>query len=131
MEILSSEVVLYLYKQTIRFYLKYYFHAWAGAPIFHFEILNFWYCFFWTLGSSTCLVYYRGITLDEVISLIVPLSNSHESFTHYSNRLHDFSVTILTCYKRAISVISFPIQLHPEIHSVNAFHKFWPNRIYV
>ena len=40
MNFLSPEVALYLYKSTIRSYMEYYCHVWAGAPSNYLELLD-------------------------------------------------------------------------------------------
>ena len=62
-------------------------------------------CFSWNLGSSSkCgqlksfLYYYFGRCSSKLAQL-VPLPFSWGRSTDYSNRLHDFSVTIPRCYK--------------------------------
>ena len=40
MKFLSPEVALYLYKPTIRPYMEYSCHAWAGAPSCYLELLD-------------------------------------------------------------------------------------------
>ena len=40
MKFLSPEVALYLYKSTIRPYVEYCCHFWAGTPIYYLELLD-------------------------------------------------------------------------------------------
>ena len=40
MKFLSSEVALYIYKSTIRPYMEYCCHVWAGAPSCYLELLD-------------------------------------------------------------------------------------------
>ena len=40
MKFLSPEVALYLYKSTIRPYMEYSCHFWAGTPIYYLELLD-------------------------------------------------------------------------------------------
>ena len=40
MKFLSPEVALYLYKSTVRPYMEYCCHAWAGAPSYYLELLD-------------------------------------------------------------------------------------------
>ena len=40
MKFLSPEVALYLYKSTIRPYMEYCCHFWAGTPIYYLELLH-------------------------------------------------------------------------------------------
>ena len=74
-------------------------------------------CFFtcsfsWTLGSlskfswlKSFFRYYFGRCSSELAQL-VPLPFSRERSTRYSDRLHDFSITIPRCYKN-VDVNSF------------------------
>ena len=51
--------------------------------------------------------YYLGICSSELAEL-VPLTLYRRSSTHYSDRLHDFSVTIPRCYKDVYINSFFP-----------------------
>ena len=76
--------------------------------------------------------HYFGRCSSELAQL-VPLPYSRGSFTHYSDRLHDFSVTIPRCYKDVdVNVNSFfprtarlwnslPIECFPLIYDLNGF----------
>ena len=117
MKFLSPEVALYLYKSIIRPCMEYYCHVWAGAPRCYLESLDKLQKRIWrTVGptlahhlnvASWSLFYrfYFGICSSELAQL-VPLPFSRERSTRYSDRLHDFSVTIRRCYKD-INVNSF------------------------
>ena len=99
-----------------------------------------WYftcCFSWTLGSlSKCgswslfYRYYFGRCSSELAQL-VPLPFSWGRSTCYSDRLHDFSVTIHRCYKD-VYVNSFfprtvrhwnslPIEYFPLAYNISGF----------
>ena len=74
---------------------------------------SFTCCFPWTLGSSlkcgllkSFLIYF-GRCYSELAQL-VPLPFSQGRSTRYSDRLHDFSVTILRCYKDVYVNTFFP-----------------------
>ena len=129
MKVLSSEVALYLYKSTICPYMEYCFHVWAGAPWHYLELLevnmqvgicleknmqdchSFTCCFSQTRGSSTKCVcslslfcrYYFGRCSSELAQL-VPLPFSRGRSTFYSDRLHDFSVSIPRCYRDVVDL---------------------------
>ena len=116
MKSLSPEVSLYLYKSTIPPCMQY-CHVWAGAPSCYLEFLD-------KLQKQICRIvgpalaasleplarcgnvaslslfyrYYFGRCSSELAQL-VPLPLSRGRSTRYSNRLHDFSVTIPRCYK--------------------------------
>ena len=115
MKFLSSEGVVYLCKSTIRPCMEYCRHVWAGAPSCYLELLDNlekWICR--TVGPqlSTSLEplvhrrhlaslslfyrYYFGRCSFEQAQL-VPLPFSRGRPTRYSDRLHDFSVTIPRC----------------------------------
>ncbi len=126
MKFLSPEVALYLYKSTIQPCMEYCCHVWAGAPSCYFELLD-------KLQKRICrnvgpalaasieplahrrnvaslslfYRYYFGIYSSELAQL-VPLSYSRGISTRYSDRLHDFSVTIPRCYKDAYVNSFFP-----------------------
>ena len=116
MKFVSPEVALYLYKSTIRPCMEYCCHVWAGAPSCYLELLDKLQkrtC--WTASSSlaTSLVplahcwnvaslsifyrYYFGGCSSEQAQLVL-LPYSWGRCTRYSNRLHDFSVTIPRCH---------------------------------
>ena len=64
----------------------------------------------WTLLSSSKSLFYRyyfGRCSSELAEL-VPLPYSRGRSTRYSDRLHDFSVTIPRCYKDAYANSFFP-----------------------
>ena len=126
MKFLSPEVALYLYKSTIRPCTEYCCHVWAGAPICYLELLD-------KLQKQVCRIagpsladcleplahrrnvtslslfyrYYLGRCSSELTQL-VPLPFSRGRSTRYSDRLHDFSVTIPRCYKDVYVNILFP-----------------------
>ena len=117
MKFLSPEVALYLYKSTIRPCMEYCCHIWAGAPGCYLGLLDkLQKQICRTIGPSlaACLEplahhrnvaslslfyrYYFGRCSSELAQL-VPLPFFHGRITCYSDRLHDFSVTIPRCYK--------------------------------
>ena len=106
--------------------MEYCFHAWAGAPSCYLELLD-------KLQERICRIvgpslaaslesladhqnvaslslfyrYYFGRCSSELVQL-VPLLFSQGRSTRYSDRLHDFSVTIPRCYKDVYVYIFFP-----------------------
>ena len=149
MKFLSPEVALYLYKSTIWRRMKYYCHVWAGAPSCYLKLLDKlqkWICR--TVGPSLAASfeplahrrnvaslslfyrYYFGRCSSELAQL-VPLPYSRGRSTRYSDRLHDFSVTIPRCYED-VYVNSFfphtarlwnslPIQCFPLTYDLSGF----------
>ena len=122
----SPEVALYLYKSTIWPCMEYCCHVWAGAPSCYLELLDKlqkWICR--TVGPSLAASleplahrrnvaslslfyrYYFGRCSSELAEL-VPLPYSRGRSTRYSDKLHDFSVTIPRCYKDVYVKSSFP-----------------------
>ena len=123
---LSAEVAPYLYKSTIRPCMEYCCHVWAGAPSCYLELLD-------KLQKQTCRTvghslaasleplahrqtvpslslfyrYYFGRCSSQLDQL-VPLPYSRGRSTCYSDRLHDFSVTIPRCYKDVYVNSFFP-----------------------
>ena len=109
MKFLSPEVGLYYYKSTIHPYMEYCCHVWAGAPSCYWELLDklqkrICRAVGPLLAASLALLahhrnvaclslssrYYFGRCSSEVAQL-VPLPFSPGRFTHYFDRLHDFS----------------------------------------
>ena len=126
MKFLSPEVALYLYKYTLGPCMKYICHVWAGAPSCYLELLDElqkWICktvcpslaaslqplahcqnvATWSLFCR----YYFGSCFLELAEL-VPLCYSWGRSTCFSDRLHDFSVTILRYYKDVYVNSLFP-----------------------
>ena len=149
MKFLSPEVALYLYKSTIRPRMEYCCHVWVGALSCYLKMLD-------KLLKRTCRTvgpslaasleplahrqnvaslslfyrYYFGRCSFELAQL-VPLPFSPGRSTRYSDRLHDFSVTIPRCYKH-VYVNSFfprtarlwnslPIECFPLTYNLNGF----------
>ena len=123
---LSPEVALYLYKSTIRPCMEYCCHVWAGAPSCYLELLDkLQKRICRTIGPSlaasleplahrrnvaSLTLFYRydfGRCSSELAQL-VPLPYSPGRSTRYSDRLHDFSVTISRCYKDVYVNSFFP-----------------------
>ena len=126
MKFLSPEVALYLCKCTIRSFMEYYCHVWAGAPSCYLEVLDkLQKRICRTVGPSLAAFleplahrrnvaslslfyrYYFGRCSSELAEL-VPLPYSRGRSTRYSDRLHDFSVTIPRCYKDVYVNSFFP-----------------------
>ena len=90
------------------------------------------HCLSWTLGSSLSFglsLFYRycfGRYSSELAQLVsFPYSRGRS--TRYSDGLHDFSVTILRCYKDVLCQQFFwlwnslPIEYFPLIYDLNHF----------
>ena len=119
MKLLSPEVALYLYKSTIRPCMEYCCHVWAGAPTCYLELCD-------KLQKRICRItgpslaasleplahrrnvtslslsyrYYFGRCSSEIVQLVL-LPFSRGRSTRYSDRLHDFCITIPRCYRDA------------------------------
>ena len=155
MKFLSPEVALYLYKSTICPCMDYCCHVWAGAPSCYLELLD-------KLQKRICrsvgpslaaslepLAHHRNVAslslfyryyfgrCSSELAQLVPLPYSPGRSTRYSDRLHDFSVTIPRCYKD-VYVSSFfprtarlwnslPIERFPLTYDLSGF-KSWINR---
>ena len=94
--------------------MKYYCHLWAGAPNCYLELLDklqkgICRTFGPSLVASLSLFYsyYFGRFSSELVQL-VPLSFSRGRSTRYSDRLHNFSITIPRCYKDVYVNSFFP-----------------------
>ena len=116
MKFLFPEVALYLYKSTIQPCVEYCCHFWAGAPSCYLKLLDKLQgriCR--TVGPSRATTleslahpqnidnlsllhrYYFGRCSSELAEL-VPFPYFQWRSTRYSDRFHDFSVTIPRCY---------------------------------
>ena len=126
MKSLSPEVALHLYKSNIRPCREYCCHVWASALSFYLELfdkLQKRICR--TVGRSLAASlkpfahcrnvaslgifyrYYFGRFSSELAQL-VPLPFSRGRYTRYSDRFHDFSVTIPRCFRDAHVNSFFP-----------------------
>ena len=143
MKFLFPEVALYLSKSTIHPCMEYCCQVWAGAPSYFLELLNklqkricrtvgpslaasfepLAHC--WNVASLSLFYrYYFGRCSSELAQL-VPLPFSRGRSTLYSDRLHDFSVTILRCYKDVYVNSFFPSTARLwNSQPKNAY--FWP-----
>ena len=149
MKFLSPEVALYLYKSTIWPCIEHCCHVWASAPSCYLELLDkLQKRIYRTVGPSLAASleplthcrnvaslslfyrYYFGRCSSELAQL-VPLPYSRGRSTRYSDRLHDFSVTITRCYKD-VHVNSFfphtvrlwnslPIECFPLTYDLSGF----------
>ena len=123
----------------------YFCDVWAGTPSCHLELLGKLQKQIYRTGPSfvasleplahcqnlaslsLLYKYYFGRCSSELAQL-VPLPFFRGRPTHYSDRLHDFSVTIPRCYKD-VYVDSFvpwiwnslPIEWLPLTHNLNGF----------
>ena len=126
MKFLSPEVAQCLYKSTIRPCMEYCCHVWAGAPSCYLELLDkLQKRICWTVVPSLAASreplahcrnvasldlfyrYYFGRWSSELAQL-VPLPFSRGRPTRYSDRLHNFSVTIPRCCKDVYINSFFP-----------------------
>ena len=144
MNFLYPDVALYLYKSAIQPCMEYCCHVWAGAPRCYLELLDKLQklkCR--TVGSSLAASlypcrniaslslfyrYYFGTCSSELARMVPPPYSGWRS-TRYSDRLHDFSVTIPRCYQHVNSFFprtarlwnSLPIECFPLIYDLNGF----------
>ena len=126
LKFVSPEVALYLYKSTTGSCMEYCCHVWVGSPGCYLQLLDKLQKRIWrTVGASLAAFleplahrrnvassslfyrYYFGRCSSELAQL-VPLPFSRGRSTRYSDRLHDFSVTILRCYKDVYVNSFFP-----------------------
>ena len=113
MEFISPEVALHLYKSTIRPCMKYCCHVYANASGCYLELLDklqkricrtvcpslaaFLEPFAHRPNGASFYRHYFGRCSSELAQL-VPRPYSRGRSIWYSDRLHDFSVTIPRCY---------------------------------
>ena len=126
MKFIFAKVALYLYKSTIHPCMEYYCHVWAGAPSCYLDLLDKLQkricrivgaslaasleplAHRWNVASLSLFYrYYFGRRSSELAQL-VPLPFSRGRSTRYSDRFHDFSVTIPRCYKDVYVSSFFP-----------------------
>ena len=110
-------LALYLYKSTLQPCMEYCCHVWVVATSGYLKLLD-------KLQKSICrtvgpslaaslepLAHFRNVAslslfyryyfgrCSSELAHLVPLTYFRGRFTHYSDGLHDFSVTIPRCYK--------------------------------
>ena len=115
MKFLSPGVALYLYRTTIRPCIEYCCHVWAGAPSCYLDLLDklqkqicrtvgpslavslepLAYC--QNVASVSLFYRYYFDRCSFELAQLVPLPYSRGRSTRYSDKLHDFSVTIPRC----------------------------------
>ena len=116
MKFLSPEVALYLYKPIIHPFMEYCCYVGAGAPSCYLELLDkLQKQICRTVGpslsaslvplayrqnvASLSLFYRYSLSIcSSVLAQLGPLPYFRGRSTRYSNRLHQFSVTIPRCY---------------------------------
>ena len=126
MKFLSPEVDLYLCKPTVQSCMEYCCHVWAGAPSCYLELLDMLQKQIcrtvgpWLIPSLEPLAHLRNVAslnlfyryyfgrCSSELAELVPLPYSQGSSTRYSDRLHDFSVTIPRYYKDVYVNSFFP-----------------------
>ena len=126
MKFLSPEVALYLYKSTIRPYMEYCCHVWAGAPSCYLELLDKLQkricriagpslaasleplAHRRNVASSSLFYRYYFVRCSSELAQLVPRPFSQGRSIRYSDRLHDFSVTIPRYYKDVYVNSFFP-----------------------
>ena len=112
MKFLSPELALYLCKSSIRPWVEYCCHVWAGNPSCYLDLLDkLQKQICKTVGHSlaasleplvqrqnlaSLFLFYR---CSSELAQLVPLPYSRGRSTRYSDRLHGFSVTTPRCYK--------------------------------
>ena len=131
MKFLFPQVALYLSKSTIHQCMEYSCHVWAGAPSCYLELLD-------RLQKRICrtagplltasiepLPLRRNVTslslfcrycfgrYSSELGQLVPLPFSRERSTCYFDKLHNFSVTILRCYRDVYVNIFFLRTVRP------------------
>ena len=140
MKFLSPEVALYLYKSTIQPCMEYCYHVWTGASGCYLELLD-------KLQKRTpeplahrrnvsslslfCRHYFGRCSSELAQPVLLPFSCGRS--TCYFDRLHDFFVTILRCYKDHYVNSSFPctarlwnslpIECFPLTYNLNGFRS--------
>ena len=123
---LSPEFALYFYKSTIHPCMEYCCHVWAGAPSCYLELLDKLQkricrtvgpslaasleplAHRWNVASLSLFYRYYFCRCSSKLIQLILLPFSWGRSTRYSDRLHDFSVTISRCYKDVYVNSLFP-----------------------
>ena len=125
MKFLSPEVALFLYKSTIQPCVEYRCYVWAGAPSCYLglsdklqkqicravgpslaaSLVPLAHC--WNVASLSLFYRYCFGRRSSELAQLVLFPYSWGRCTCYSNKLHDFSVTIPRSYKDVMSTVSF------------------------
>ena len=132
-----------LYKSTTRPSMEYCCHVWAGVPSCYLDLLDKlqkWICravgllfavsleplaHCWNVASLSLFYRYYFSRCSSKLAQLVSLPYSRERSTHYSDILHDFSVTIPRSCKDIYVNSFFLAQLHSGILCLyNTF--LWP-----
>ena len=121
---LSPELVFYLYKSTIRPFIEYCCHVWSGAGKCYLNLLDklqrlIYYvtgpelsaslqslAHRWDVASLSLFYRYNFGRCSFKLSELVPLPCVCGCSTRYSNRLHDFVVTVRR-YNKEVYANSF------------------------
>ena len=122
MKFLSPEVALYLYNSTICQCIEYCFHVWAGTPSSYLRFLGkLRKRISRTVGPSLATSHHRNVVslslfyryysgrCSSELAQLAPLPFSQGRSTCYSDRLHDFSVSIPRFYKDVYVNNFFPL----------------------
>ena len=141
MKFLSPEDALYLYKSTLQPCMEYCCHVWAGAPSCCLELLDKiqkgicrivgpslaafleQLAHHWNVASLSHFYRYFFGRCSSELAQLVSLPYSWRRCTRYSDRLHDFSVTIPRSYKDVYVNSFFPCTARNILCLQNAF--FW------
>ena len=111
MKFLSPGVALYLYRTTIRPCIEYCCHVWAGAPSCYLDLLDkLQKQICRTVGPSLAVSLEPLAYCQNVASVSLFYKyyfDSRGRSTRYSDKLHDFSVTIPRCYEDVYVTVSF------------------------
>ena len=137
---LVPEVALYLYKSTVWSCIEYCFHVWAGAPSCYLELLDKlqkWICKTVVPSLATSLeplahcrniaslsLFYRHyfVRCSSELAQLVPLPFSRGRSTRFSDRFHDFSVSISRLFLHtAILWNSLSIECVPLTYDLSGF----------
>ena len=115
--------LLCLYKLTMQPCMEYCCHFWAGVPSCYLGLLDRlqkWICRTgpWLAASLEPLAHCQIVASfvlfgSSELGQLVPFPYSWGRCTHYSDRLHDFSVTIPRCYKHFYVNSFFPHTARP------------------
>ena len=92
--------------------------CWTASPLLAASLDPLAHCR--NLASLSLFYRYYFVRCSSELPQLAPFPHFRGRSTHYSNRLHDFSVTIPRCYKD-VYIYSLPIECFPLTYYLKCF----------